>query len=298
MDIHDTIAEQEDTSRVISLMLTLDAEEGSVRVCLQPCVGSDMPMDDASSSEYMTSDSEEVEDITSLDELRHVIQNSMMESTAQETAGPQPSAAELLFGTDDAPCFQLNQIVVDPQDEIVEAGRVASCIEGTIVVSASAGSRLLGEGSVLVSLTKSIVGRVEDIFGPVQSPMYIIRDPKTLPPSSTEGADIAMVDVGDVVFSMPSLSTSVAEHDLRVKGYDVDDDAAIDEEPVCEFSDDEAEAMFYKNSLVEQPGNGNQRRRRVRRSKPPTVPSAAHAPQAPQPVGPFAPVSLQRHHAV
>jgi hypothetical protein len=77
--------------------------------------------------------------------------------------------------------------------------------------------------------------------------MYIIRDPKTLPSSSTEGADIAMVDVGDVVFSMPSLSTSVAEYDLRVKGYDVDDESAIDEEPVCEFSDDEAVrvAIFF-----------------------------------------------------
>lgn len=247
ININVNMTEQEDTSRAISVTLAVNAAEGSVQVLLQPCVGSDMPMEDASSSDYMTSDSEDVEDITSLDELRQVIQESMTETAPQETAGPQPSAAELLFGADDESCCKLNTITVDPQDEIVEAGTVANCIEGTIVVSASAGSQLLGEGSVLVNLTKSIVGRVEDIFGPVDNPMYIIRDPKTLPSSSTEGADIAMVDVGDVVFSMPSLSTSVAEYDLRVKGYDVDDEAAIDEEPVCEFSDDEAVrvAIFF-----------------------------------------------------
>jgi rRNA processing protein Gar1 len=204
---------------------------------------------DDSSSEDSTSDEDESsvcdeseEEIHSYSDLRELIDNMTTHLDTHDN-GPQPSAAELLFGNNIG-MKSIDTVQVNPSDEIVEAGRIANCIEGTVIVTASPNSHLLGEGSILVTADRKIVGPVEDIFGPVQSPMYILRDPNSSKQKQEEenGGSIPAITVGDVLYSVPALSTRILEDDLRVKGYDADDIPEIEGEgdPECEFSDDEA----------------------------------------------------------
>lgn len=204
-----------------------------------------------SSSEDSSSDEDESsvcdeseEEIHSYSDLKELIDNMTTNLDTHDT-GPQPSAAELLFGNNNG-STSVDTIQVNPSDEIVEAGRIANCIEGTVIVTASADSHLLGEGSILVTADRKIVGPVEDIFGPVQSPMYILRDPNAFNQKQGEehggASSFPALAVGAVLYSVPALSTRILEDDLRVKGYDADDIAEIqgDGDPECEFSDDEA----------------------------------------------------------
>lgn len=176
---------------------------------------------------------DDVEEIATYGELK-----SMLDSMTRDNdvAAPVPTAAELLF-TESIQSF--DNLVIDENDAVSLAGHVISRLEGTIVVKASKDSQVLDEGSILVTNGKKLLGPVEDIFGPVQTPMYILRDPSAL---GIEDCGI-IAEIGDAVYSLDKLSKPVAEEEmLRVKGYDSDDVEGVETKPdvECEFSDDEA----------------------------------------------------------
>ena len=176
---------------------------------------------------------DDVEEIATYGELK-----SMLDSMTRDNdvAAPVPTAAELLF-TESIQSF--DNLVIDENDAVSLAGHVISRLEGTIVVKASKDSQVLDEGSILVTNGKQLLGPVEDIFGPVQTPMYILRDPSAL---GVEDCGI-IAEIGDAVYSVDKLAKPVAEEELlRVKGYDSDDEEGVDTKPdvECEFSDDEA----------------------------------------------------------
>jgi H/ACA ribonucleoprotein complex non-core subunit NAF1 len=136
-------------------------------------------------SDLDSDDDEEILEIHSYEDLRRVV--DQMDSgggagfgNGDEDAGHDnggggtgPSAAEALFG--DVPLPLLDNINITSDDAITLAGTVLSIIEGTVVVRAAPGSRALNEGSILVLEDRSILGVVEDIFGPVQAPLYALR---------------------------------------------------------------------------------------------------------------------------
>lgn len=141
---------------------------------------------------------EEIEEIASYEELKGIIDamdddDEVMHGTADR------SAAEELFGA--VPPPQLD-IQVRPDDVLIPAGSVLSVIEGTIVVRAVAGSRALNEGSALVLQDGTPIGVVEDIFGPVQAPLYALRyagpavhaapQPDSMPPSREPNGEEAV----------------------------------------------------------------------------------------------------------
>lgn len=137
----------------------------------------------ASSSEHDTdldSDDESYPELTSYDELRKIIDGLNEydeENTTTKTDlinGKSPfSAAQELFGGTALPA--LTAINIQEDDTISLAGTVANIIEGTVVIKAAEGSRPLQEGCLLVLGNRFLVGIIEDIFGPVQSPMYVSR---------------------------------------------------------------------------------------------------------------------------
>lgn len=275
----------------------------------------------SSSSESDTDDNEEILVCDTYDDFKSVIDDMMAtQSGAGDTQEPSThhSAAELLFGTDshviESLRSSLKNISVQPQDAIVEAGCVVNRLEGTLIVNALKGSELLGEGSILVDKNKSIIGSIQDIIGPVQSPMYVLMDPALLRGEE----ETVSITPGDVVYSVPSLSRRVLDQeDLRVKGYDADDLEEVEEISDCEFSDDEAEAAYRQSQQediqMNMPDGGAKKKRRPRQRQ--SFPSPSPPPQAPKtvaefyaarestPTGTFTtaptflPVSFQTHHA-
>ena len=191
--------------------------------------------------------------------------------------GAGPSAAEALFG--DAPLPSLG-IEISSEDSISLAGSVLSVIEGTIVVRAAPGSRALNEGSFLVLEDRTIIGAVEDIFGPVQAPLYALRyNPGSASVTTTEqgGKDDGLPSVElklapDVkLFSVDKLAQFVAEEDFRVKGYDGDVAEEAEGAPGDvdqQFSDDEAEAMYKRKLKAKRKGERAERGDGAGGSKP------------------------------
>lgn len=227
-----------------------------------------------SSEEESTSDDEDSEDdeileIHQYEDLRRVV--DAMEADVEDldgNGGAGPLAAEELFG--DAPLPTL-EIEISPEDAISLAGTVLSVIEGTIVVRAAPGSRALNEGSFLVLEDRTMIGAVEDIFGPVQAPLYALR----YNPGGGGGTAAAALP-GELgpdakVYSVDKLAQFVAEESLRVKGYDGDlteeaEGAAADLEQ--QFSDDEAEAMYKRKLKAKRKGERAERGDGAGGSKP------------------------------
>lgn len=175
---------------------------------------------------------EDIEEIEDYDELRRIIDSMDGDEGGMGDAnGEGPTAAVELFGEAPPPALDVS---LAPEDSLSAAGTVLSVIEGTIVVRASAGSRALDEGSVLVLQDRTVIGAIEDIFGPVQAPLYALRcvgdPPDGLIPEAS-------------VFSVDRLAQFVLPEELRVKGYDDWDESAVDQEK--HFSDDEAVSCLF-----------------------------------------------------
>ena len=120
-----------------------------------------------------------------------------------------------------------------------------------IVVEGSEKHNPLNEGSILwITETRSPLGRIDEIFGPVKSPYCIVRynSDMEVPPGISIGVGVSFV----VDFANHILN----EKSLYRKGYDAsgaDDEEVMDE---VEFSDDEKEAE-YKRSLKQNKRDAN-----------------------------------------
>ena len=115
-----------------------------------------------------------------------------------------------------------------------------------VIVEGSVNHNPLNEGSILwITDTRSPLGLVDEIFGPVKCPYYVVRynSDKDVPPGISEGTAVSFV----TEFAYKILN----EKDLYKKGYDAsgeNDEEVTDE---VEFSDDEKEAQ-YKRSLSQE----------------------------------------------
>jgi H/ACA ribonucleoprotein complex non-core subunit NAF1 len=201
----------------------------------------------SSSSEEDTSSEEEAEEITDYAELRGII-DAMDDDDdggggggADGGGGPGfggRSAAAELFGAAPPPSVAVE---VGEGEALTPAGSVLSVIEGTVVVRAAGGSRALNEGAVLVLEDRSVLGAVEDIFGPVTAPLYALR-------CAAEGPAVAP---GARVFSVDRLAQYVLPDELRVlRGGDADlgeDGEPVD--PELQFSDDEAVGVWVHGCM-------------------------------------------------
>lgn len=311
---------------VVAAVLGSSQEERagpSSSVCMDPpppqkIAASEGETQSSSSSDSDTDDDGEILICDTYTDLKNVIDDMMATRGDAQEPSTHQSAAELLFGTDphviESVRESLKSIHIHPNDAIVEAGSVVNRLEGTLIVTALPGSELLGEGSILVDTNRNVIGSIEDIIGPVQSPMYVLLDPTLL-----VGENDVCITPGDVLYSVPSLSKKVLDQeDLRVKGYDADDLEPVDEVSECEFSDDEAEAAYkqslQKDTQANQPDCEVQKKRRPRHKQSVSVQNHVQAPRtvaefyasresnptgsnnnAPAPT--FLPVSFQSHHA-
>ncbi|ONK78208.1 uncharacterized protein A4U43_C02F15660 [Asparagus officinalis] len=129
---------------------------------------------------------------------------------------------------------------------------VVMILSNRVIVEGSEKHSSLNEGSILwITETRLPLGRIDEIFGPVKNPFYVVRynSDDEVPQGISIGVAISFV----VDFANHILN----EKYLYENGYDasgIDDEEAADE---VEFSDDEKEAE-YKRSLRQTgglPGN-------------------------------------------
>lgn len=214
--------------------------------------------------ESSSSDDEGIEEITDYNQIRQIIDAMDDDEGFGGGAGMMTgaTAATELFG--DQPIPEITTITVTATDSLTQAGTIMSVIEGMVVVRAAAGSRALAEGTVLVLEDRTVLGVVEEVFGPVTAPLYAMR--YIVPTTSNvsggdndakEGTpDIVVAEDEEeeqkqqqsavpalqprqdmIVFAVERLSEYLLPEALRVKGYDGDAGEEGEDEP--QFSDDE-----------------------------------------------------------
>ncbi|ONK75954.1 uncharacterized protein A4U43_C03F22310 [Asparagus officinalis] len=153
--------------------------------------------------------------------------------------GPIKSKHEI----EDLPPVPLVELSLEQHHQTLPVGFVSSILGNRAIVDGSEQHSPLNEGSILwITETRLPLGRIDEIFGPVKNPYYIVRynSEKEVPPGISVGTAISFV----IAFASHILN----EKHLYQKGYDA---SGLDDEEVAddvEFSDDEKEAE-YKRSL-------------------------------------------------
>jgi len=121
-----------------------------------------------------------------------------------------------------------------------------------VIVEGSEKHNPLSEGSILwITEKRSPLGLVDEIFGPVKTPYYIVR-------YNSENEVPAGIQTGTLVGFVPEFVDHVLnDKNLYRKGYDAsgeNDEEVLDE---FEFSDDEKEAEYKRMMKMSKRGNNN-----------------------------------------
>lgn len=173
-------------------------------------------------------------------------ENVGKEGNGRFQAPSHPQAHQELFDTSEATLAELRaslrSLSISTEESLSEGGRVVGCLEGTVVVQANLGAanECLAEGSILVNEERMVLGRIEDIFGPVEDPMYVLMDPASLHVGEDEGERVPTVQVGDTVWYVESLVKRIVDpkqlrqvgvgEDVEIEGGDDDDEEDEDDE--------------------------------------------------------------------
>ncbi|KAM0929739.1 hypothetical protein ACQ4PT_001415 [Festuca glaucescens] len=134
------------------------------------------------------------------------------------------------------------EVQLEQHHKPLPVGTISAIMGERVVVEGSVEHSPLTEGSILwITESRTPLGIVDDIFGPVKNPYYLVRynSVEEVPGGISAGTTISFVaEFADHILNMK---------ELYAKGYDesADHDEEADEP---EFSDDEAEAE-YKRSL-------------------------------------------------
>ncbi|XP_031473810.1 H/ACA ribonucleoprotein complex non-core subunit NAF1 [Nymphaea colorata] len=154
--------------------------------------------------------------------------------------GPIKSKNEL--DPENLPPVPSIDVALEPQHGTLPVGVVLSIMDNKVVVEGSEKHNPLTEGSILWITEKRLpLGLVDEIFGPVKNPYYVVRynTDKEVPPGVQEGTAVSFV---------PEFADHVLNNkDIYKKGYDAsgeNDEEIVDE---LEFSDDEKEAEYRKS---------------------------------------------------
>lgn len=171
-----------------------------------------------------------------------------VEDSEDVTIGPIKSKNELA----DLPLVPPVNVTLQPCHQILPVGVVSSILGPQVVVEGSEKHNPLSEGSILWMTEKRLpLGTVDEIFGPVKTPYYIVR-------YNSENEVPAGIQTGTLVGFVPEFVDHVLnDKNLFQKGYDAsgeNDEEVLDE---FEFSDDEKEAEYKRMMKMSRRGNNN-----------------------------------------
>ncbi|KAF4360045.1 hypothetical protein F8388_021342 [Cannabis sativa] len=186
---------------------------------------------------------------------------------------------------------------LEPHHQMLPVGVVLSIIGTQVIVEGIEKHSPLNDGSILwITESRSPLGMVDEIFGPVKNPYYVVR-------YNSESEVPAGVQAGSLISFVPEFVSHVLNNkDVYKKGYDAsgaNDEEVYDE---AEFSDDEKEAEFKRLQKVSKRGMNDQKpmnnkndKRKVKNRAEPWKNSKHSSPQAPTDVG-HVPPNQHQHH--
>ncbi|XP_022742323.1 H/ACA ribonucleoprotein complex non-core subunit NAF1-like [Durio zibethinus] len=132
-------------------------------------------------------------------------------------------------------------VTLQPHQQMLPVGVVLSTIGTKVVVEGRDQHSPLNEGSILwITIGRSPLGLVDEIFGPVKNPYYVVRynSESEIPAGINEGTSISFV---------PEFANHVLnDKNLHKKGYDASGENDEELSDDAEFSDDEKEAEYKR----------------------------------------------------
>ncbi|XP_030458684.1 H/ACA ribonucleoprotein complex non-core subunit NAF1-like [Syzygium oleosum] len=138
---------------------------------------------------------------------------------------------------------------LQPHHQMSPVGVVLSMLGAQVIVEGVEKHSPLNEGSILwITETRTPLGLVDEIFGPVKNPYYIVR-------YNSEAEVPVGIHQGTLISSIPEFASYVLnEKYLYKKGYDAsgENDEEVSEE--AEFSDDEKEAEYRRMQRMAKRG--------------------------------------------
>ncbi|WOL17751.1 H/ACA ribonucleoprotein complex non-core subunit NAF1 [Canna indica] len=209
----------------------------------------ELEADDSESDESSSEDSDSSTSTSSEEE----------EEVCDRSHGEGGEGLEVLIGSDDeedavrGPIKSMNELEVLPSVPKVEVslkpyhqtfpvGVISSVLGNRVIVEGSMNHKPLDEGSIIwITETRTPLGIVDEIFGPVKNPYYVVRH------NSEKDVPIG-ISSGTAVSFVMDFANYVLDKDLRKKGYDASGEHDEEISNEVEFSDDEKEAE-YKKSL-------------------------------------------------
>ncbi|KAK7272353.1 hypothetical protein RJT34_28883 [Clitoria ternatea] len=173
-------------------------------------------------------------------------------------------------------------VTFEPHHQMLPVGVVKSILGAQVIVEGVEKHNPLNEGSILwMTRTRTPLGLVDEIFGPVKNPYYIVR-------YNSESEVPKGINGGTLISSVFEFANHVLnDKDLYKKGYDasgVNDEEVSDE---IEFSDDEKEAKYKrmlrmtKKSIYDQNPKKENRKKTKVQPKDGLVPTFFVAPPTP-----------------
>ncbi|KAM5580916.1 hypothetical protein ABKV19_010236 [Rosa sericea] len=142
---------------------------------------------------------------------------------------------------------------LEPHHQMLPVGVVLSVVGTKVIVEGVEKHNPLNEGSILwITESRSPLGLVDEIFGPVINPYYMVR-------YNTESEIPAGIEVGTPISFVQEFADHVLNNkDLYRKGYDASgaNDEEISDE--AEFSDDEKEAEYKRLQKMTKRGMNEQ----------------------------------------
>ncbi|XP_042060720.1 H/ACA ribonucleoprotein complex non-core subunit NAF1-like [Salvia splendens] len=172
--------------------------------------------------------------------------------------GPIESKNELK----DLPPVPCVDVTLEPHHQTIPVGTVLSMIGAQVIVEGVEKHNPLNEGSILwITDSRSPLGIVDEIFGPVKNPYYIVRydSEEEVPTGIQQGTLISFVaEFADHVLN---------NKNLYQKGYDASNENDEELSEDAEFSDDEKEAEFKRMMKMKKRGTNDSKPGNKRKEK-------------------------------
>ncbi|KAE9620660.1 hypothetical protein Lal_00019591 [Lupinus albus] len=156
------------------------------------------------------------------------------------------------------------EVTLEPHHQVQPVGVVMSILGAQVIVEGVEKHEPLNEGSILwMTENRKPLGLVDEIFGPVKTPYYIVR-------YNSESEVPEGIHAGTLISFVPEFADYVLNNkEVYKKGYDAS--GANDEElsDEYEFSDDEKEAEYRRmqRTTKRDKTDQNQGKRKINRKK-------------------------------
>ncbi|KAF8409342.1 hypothetical protein HHK36_005417 [Tetracentron sinense] len=146
-------------------------------------------------------------------------------------------------------------VALQPHHQTLPVGFILSIMGAKVIVEGVEKHNPLNEGSILwITKTRLPLGLVDEIFGPVKNPYYVVRynSEKEVPDEISQGTPISFI----VEFANHVLN----DKNLYKKGYDASGDNDEEVSNETEFSDDEKEAEYKRMQKIAKRGPDDPKR--------------------------------------